>query len=47
MMISQDVPAAARIRAALYVMQFSQKSFQDEDLEMRIAAVEATLDQNS
>ena len=43
-MVSQDVPASVRIRAALCVMQIAQKSFQDEDLEMRLAAVEATLD---
>ena len=43
-MVSPEVPASVRIRAALCVMQIAQKSFQDEDLEMRLAAVEATLD---
>ena len=43
-MVSQDVPASVRVRAALSVMQIAQKSFQDEDLEMRLAAVEQSLD---
>ncbi len=44
MMVSQDVPASVRIRAALAVMQLSQKSLQDEDLEIRLAAVEESLE---
>jgi len=43
-MVSQDVPASVRIRAALAVMQLSQKSLQDEDLEIRLAAVEESLE---
>ena len=42
-MVSQDVPASVRIRAALSVMQLSQKSLQDEDLEIRLADLEAAL----
>ena len=42
-MVSQDVPASVRIRAALSVMQLSQKSLQDEDLEVRLTAVEDLL----
>jgi len=45
-MVSQDVPASVRIRAALSVMQLSQKSLQDEDLEIRLADVEAALNKN-
>ena len=40
MMVDGNVPPAVRTRAALYIVTLAKQAFEDDDLEVRVAALE-------